>query len=451
MGAVTTNEIKQVKATTKAPFYLLYLLWFFISFKPEWTIPGLKFIAPAITVLHLILFLAWLSVANKKVDHPITKYFFFFLILMIVSSLFARNNGLPRDTIRGMFFLFIIYLATITFADNQRKVHSIFNVFILGSAFIAIISIREGGSAKGVTVFSDENDLALAMNILLPLTIFLALGEKNKLKKIFYSVLSVIFLTSIVVSGSRGGIVGLVAVLFFIWLKLPFNKLKSAFIVLMVIIGLGLFAPKGFWGEASQILEGTQESTGTGAARLFFWKVAFNMYLDNPILGVGVNNFGVWLPEYTETKVAVTDERISGVSRAWGRVCHSLYFTLLSELGSVGAVLFTIILYRFFKELRFDKRLIRILPDSSERQRQLKMTADSTNQELQTYHALRMGLFCGMIGFLASGTFLTVLYYPQFWLMCSLAVMLGNYKKKVLMNQIVSNQKPAFLGDQQFA
>ena len=123
---------------------------------------------------------------------------------MILSSAFARNTGLPRNIVRGTSLLFVTYLATITFANNEKRTFLLFNIFIYGNLLIAILGIKGEGLARGVAIFADQNDLALNMNIFLPIVLFLGIGEKNKVKKIFYFILAGTFLTATIISFSRG-------------------------------------------------------------------------------------------------------------------------------------------------------------------------------------------------------------------------------------------------------
>ena len=222
--------------------------------------------------------------------------------------------------------------------------------------------------------------------------------------------------------------------LLFAWLKLPISKLKSLFVILLIILAMAYFAPKSFWDEMLTIEEGSQESTAAG--RIYFWRVAVREFLDNPIIGVGVMNFGVWYPDYIKPDDAMSDGRaIPGHIRDWGRVCHSIYFTLLSELGIIGVLLFMLMLYQFYKEVRFDNGLLNSQHSLNCIKEGGVATKDQLMLNLQKCHNLGLGLMGGMIGFLVSGVFLSVLYYPQFWLMCSLGVALGNCKRKIIKEE----------------
>lgn len=433
----TSNPISSpqdsLEKDTKIHFFFLCILWIFNSFKPEWTIPGLKFIAPLQTLSQLILIFLWIMHSIKKLNNPITRYFFYMLILMAVSSALARNNGPPRIIIQGIFFIYITYLVTVTFANTEKRVFILFNIFILGHIFIALRAIHDGGAVIGANLFRDQNIVALAMNILFPLTLFLGIYERNWRKKIFYFASSIIALTAIVVANSRGGMVGLAAVLLFILFKSPTNKIKSLVLILCVVLGLHMLAPKSFLDEMSTLRQGTQESTA--GARIYFWTIAVREFLDHPVIGVGVVNYGIWLPDYVRPDDTMPDgSEIRGYTRVYGRVAHSIYFTLLAELGITGVVLFTLMLLSFFREVSFNQKLIKLSIPTRDAPEHKIIIEDSTIVELAKCHSLGLGLMGGMIGFLASGAFLSVIYFPQFWWLCTLGVSLGNCTRKIVKN-----------------
>ena len=92
----------------------------------------------------------------------------------------------------------------------------------------------------------------------------------------------------------------------------------------------------------------------------------------------------------------------------WKRMAHSLYFTLLPEHGIVGVFIFggmLVVCFRGHRRLqrRFDEE-----PDSETR---------------RTAALLSSGLAAGMAAALATGAFVSVLYYPSIWV---LAAMMGS-------------------------
>ena len=415
---------------TKIHFFFLCILWIFNSFKPEWTIPGLGIIAPLQTLSQLILLLLWVVYNDKKLDNPITRYFFYFLILMVVSSALARNNGPPRTIIGGIFFVYITYLATVSFANTKKRVFTLFNIFILGHLFIALRAIQDGGLIHGANLYRDQNIVALGMNILFPFVFFLGIFERKWYKKIFFFAISIIPLVALTIANSRGGIVGLVAVMLFIWFKSPVKKIKSALLIMCVVSGILILSPKSFLDEIVTMKQGTHESTAGN--RIFYWTIAVRQFLDNPVIGVGVVNYGIWLPDYTRHDDTMPDgSEIPGHVRAYGEVAHSIYFTLLAELGITGIVLFTLMVFSFFKEVYFNQKLIGQAGSTRETQENDSSKEINIKLEKTKCHSLCLGLSGSMVGFMASGAFLSVIYFPQFWWLCTLGVTLGNCIKEI--------------------
>jgi O-antigen ligase len=147
-----------------------------------------------------------------------------------------------------------------------------------------------------------------------------------------------------------------------------------------------IFGGETYKQEMSTITD-TKESTAR--ERILSWQASWRMFLDNP-LGVGAGNFPVRFPQYQP------EELQRGM---WGRVSHSLWFTLLPELGIIGTFIYFSII---FQNLR-DISLIR----------KFNITKKDLNQKF--YINLSTALYTSLAGFFASATFLSVLYYPHFW------------------------------------
>ena len=129
------------------------------------------------------------------------------------------------------------------------------------------------------------------------------------------------------------------------------------------------------------------------------------MFLDNP-LGVGGNNFQVRFEEYQ-----------SGWFQRgmWGRVAHSLWFTLISELGIIGIIIYFRLLYYNLKDIFV-----------------LKKIKASSNDELRYLHYLSLAFITSFVGYFVSGTFLSVLYYPHYFYVTAMIVASRNLLEKQL-------------------
>ena len=216
---------------------------------------------------------------------------------------------------------------------------------------------------------------------------------------------------ALVSTGSRGGFLGLLAVGAYCWFYSP-KKIMSL-VVGLCLAGLVLIAaPQEYWDRIATITDDSTMETGTAGQRMFTWGIGWEMFLANPILGVGQANFPWTLGEYLGGRTWQT-KSLSG------RQAHSLYFTLLPELGLVGVVIFGSMVYLNYR----DTRVRQFRP----RLRGPAVNADA-EKDSQLNRAALYGnaILGGMIGYLVTSTFISTLWYPTFWIMMGLAVALKN-------------------------
>jgi len=179
-------------------------------------------------------------------------------------------------------------------------------------------------------------------------------------------------------------------------------------------------APGYYWDEIRSIrTENTEDNRyGTGAQRVYSWKLGWRLFLMNPIIGVGQGNYQ-WNVGEAEDQAGVQWKTRS----IRGRVAHSLYFTLLPELGIVGSILYFLMIFFSFKDLKYIK-------DISKKRKDI--ASDEYSKKIY-YQAL--ALEASIIGFLVSSVFISTLYYPNFWLLCAFVVAL----KKIVTIKCLNN------------
>ena len=247
--------------------------------------------------------------------------------------------------------------------------------------------------------FLDENDLSLYINMWLPFCYFLFFAYKKKLSKIICLTGLLTGLSAIVISFSRGGFLGLLAMGIVLWIFAK-NKIITLFVIIILSGIVFLFAGEKYWIEMSTATN-TQE--GTGRARIESWESGWAMFLDNP-LGVGGGNFMVHFPEYQ------TDYFKRGM---WGRAAHSLWFTLIPELGIIGIyVYFTLLFYNL-------KDIFRL--------KNIQFTQRDGDKKYLSYTG--RAFMASLAGYFASASFLSVLYYAHYWYLTGLIVATSNISK----------------------
>ena len=415
--------MQKEKITYDLPFILLCIITIIGSLKPEFIIPGLKsigIIRQIPNLLTVLLFVIWLSKGQKLFHNKQTKLYIAFFILLVIDTAFARNPSRALIITKPFFLGIMAYLATISFVDSISKLKKLIQIFLVCNIYITFLGIKGGGLIRNIPALCDENDFALLMNILVPLSFFYGMETEIFRKKIFYFGITGLFIAGAVVSFSRGGFVGLVILFIYCLHKVRKKGLIIAAVGIIAISGY-LFAPAGYWDEMVTIKEGTQESTAE--ARMYYWGNALKIFALHPVLGVGPLNAGVWITTVDKTERGARD---------WGRALHSVYFTLLSELGLVGIFLFFAIIYYMEKDKKYIKAFYQ---DKSFESKigNLKQDQKTTllNQIRESYF-LSLALTGALIGYLVSGIFLSVLYYGWFWKIMTYTVILYNITKKSL-------------------
>lgn len=400
------------------PFRLLLIVLIVTCLQPERIIPGGRALIHLPTTLLSILLLTWLLTWPKTIHHLQTKLFLAFLFLMMAHIFLARNSYRAWFNFKTIgFFYGVVFLGAVQFLDTAGRLRRYVQCYFFFYIFLAVLGIHQKGKVP-LPILDDQNDFCLLMNVLVPIGFFLAQGAARRAKPFYYGAI-ILFITANVVSLSRGGFIGLLAAGAFLFYR---TRRKVPFLLGLILLFFLIMqiAPAGYWSRMETIQTENYEQ-GTGRARVEFWEAGWRMFLEHPILGVGPGNYGVWLPDFFPGE---------NPERVWGRVSHSLLFTLLSEMGLLGAVLFLGLLWGNYRDYRYirglERRKGRLLNASGLPPEEREFLG----RELRKLHDLSLALAGATIAFLATGAFISVLWYAHFWLLTALWVVTGEMARQ---------------------
>jgi len=406
----TKNSIQTKDKKSGLPYFLLLTLLFFDYSRPQSLFPPLGVLHIPMIIQAILLLTLLLSRNLFNLKNIQTKCFLGIIILMMIHVPIARNNFFAYNMTRSMLLKYIIFMSIITYVNSFEKLTKYIDFWIMINLVCALIGLKHGGRIPNSAFMGDENDFALIMNMAIPFAYFMFLETDSTKKKILYLSACCIFIAANVASFSRGGFVGLVPVILYCWYKTP-KKVLSTIIVAIMISVLYFSASPKYWQEVKSIKEENIQK-GTGEDRWYLWNLAWHMFLDHPIIGVGQGNAPWHISRYEPPG------GLHGRSRA-GRAIHSLYFTLIPELGIIGILLFSGMLYFSYKDLKWILK----------KEKEFLLKQNQSEEIIQQMHKIRFiifGITGAMLGYLVSGIFLSVLYYPHFWLLISLCVALRN-------------------------
>jgi len=230
---------------------------------------------------------------------------FYFLIIGLVES---------ERRLKAFVWLFVLLISYLAF-DSLR-------LYLLGKAVVKIDIVRATGTNSAA---DNYNSLAATLVSTLPFLYFGLFASKRFITRLFLISLMGLFLTTTILTGSRSGLLGLLAVVIYIWWRSPRKMLTASIIVTVAVTG---------WLTMGSSYQRRYESTfsrerdESARLRLETWGEGMELFFERPIIGVGTGSFS-----------AARGERFGN----WQNP-HSLYVQLLSELGIVGTLAFFLLL-----------------------------------------------------------------------------------------------------------
>jgi len=187
-------------------------------------------------------------------------------------------------------------------------------------------------------MLKDNNDLSLALNMVIPLLFYCGLVTKNlRLRRVLFIAVG-FTVCAVIFTRSRGGFLTLVTIgSMLVWRS---RQRMMGLGVGAVIVVLFLILLPSDVRERLETLK-NPEKDGSASGRLHAWGVAWAMSMDNPMIGVGYQNFVVFFRKYDKTP---KDEWQRGKSVKSVRVAHNSYLQLVAETGWPALICFMMIL-----------------------------------------------------------------------------------------------------------
>lgn len=325
-----------------------------------------------------------------------------FMLTALVSALFALQPGASAVQIATLIQLGVLYFFVTGIVDSEQRLKHVAWAWIIGGAaasLYAIATFASQGLARAVGGIGDPNYFVLYLTIPLALSLVLFQTERSFLLKTFLISSLLAFLVATILSFSRGGLISVMVILV-LWFLTSRNKRRiTAFLLTIAIAILIIFwllpaIPLQSWLQRISPQLALQDA---GAGRFYIWRGGLDMFLDHPLMGVGIGNFLYRYPEYS-----YYDPR-----GAWQRVAHNTFLEIAAEQGVFGLLAFLSLLWMTYRYLR---------------------TAETVAQERKLYCTaqLAQAFRLGFLGLLAGNFFLTAHLSKSLWLLFGLTVAVYN-------------------------
>jgi putative inorganic carbon (HCO3(-)) transporter len=332
--------------TLRYPFIGVLIWEWFSLMAPHQQTFGFARSLPLNLAVAVITFASWLASAeSKKIPrNAITKLSIIFLIWMTLNSFFAYDTAWSWPYWDRTWRIFALGFLIAAMATNRVRIEAVIWVAAISLMYYGvkggIFTVVTGGANKVLgpdsTIIGDNNQLALALLMTLPLIEYLRSSVNSKL--LSFILLGCIIATTMAVLGSysRGAYIAMAAIALFFLLHTRRRFLYIA-IGAVVIIPALRFMPQEFVDRINTLNSVASVSAdGSFQGRLMAWQVAFRYATEHFPFGAGF---------YGPQLSVIFHQYFPGVE---AHAAHSIYFQVLGENGFIGLILYLSIMVSTF-------------------------------------------------------------------------------------------------------
>lgn len=331
-----TEQSRTTATRSPASYWLLLAFLFLLYANLPLVMPSLDVLHPAKVVggLALVALVVERAFARKSLNFawPEGSLLLAFLGAAALSSLTALWPRLAAEAVSDLLLkVVIVFFFIVNCATTEGRLRGVMWTMVIGGLLPAAGTLKNymqgnlfDGRAGWVGIFANPNELAYSLVILLPLAGFLATGMAP-IPRLALLGVALVFLAAILVTFSRSGLLGLVAVMgLCAWRKR--SILLQGLMVLLVVAGLILGGR--FWTRDEGFTNLNEDVTVR--QRLATSQAGLAMFADHPLLGVGLGCSVIAWPLYAP----------EGLYTRGALVTHNTFIQALGETGAIGFIPF---------------------------------------------------------------------------------------------------------------
>ena len=305
-------------------------------------------------IIRIVAIATLLSYVGSKLSEgePLTIWTIELKMILAITALgilfvpVAASPGESTDLLTDMFLKVVaIFVLMINLINTRERLRSILKlVVICGTilAFFAFIDYAQGKfivrpEAQRVSglvggIFGNPNDLATSLDLLIPIAVALAL-TRTGLTRVFYFACAGMLGMGVIITFSRGGFLGLVAMAgMLLWKVGRRNKATTALAVTTVVMVFLIAMPVGYSSRITSIFDTASDPTGSAQARKDLLERAASVAANHLVIGVGMGNYSIY---------SLHEQR-----------AHNSFLEISAELGVAGLIAYLVMLFAPLRSLR---------------------------------------------------------------------------------------------------
>lgn len=389
--ALQPRALKRVAAQQPASFWFLCAYFFIEYVRPQSVWESLAILPWGTLFLALTLGGLLLAPIRGREFTAIDAGMVAYSLIILLSSITSTFPVASRNGWMLFFNWILVYVLVTQIVNDPRRYLLFLLLFLLWSFKMSNYGTRTfaargfsfaGWGATGAPGwFQNSGEFAIQMCVFIPMAYYFFYGIKDRANVWVFrlGILAMVgtAVISLVASSSRGGQLagGLVLLVLIAQSR---HQIRGTVLAGLVMCLMWVLTP-----AQQKARFQSMGDDGTSQSRLTYWKDGIEILKEHPLLGIG---YDAWEPYYHTHY------------NPHGELPHNIFVEAGSELGYLGLAGFVFLICATFYMNRKTRRLARKLPDWG-----------------GFIRASAFGLDAALVGYLASGFFVTVLYYPYFW------------------------------------
>ncbi len=404
--ALRVRDIWRFLKTQPASYWLVSLYLFFEYVRPQALYQSLDVLPWAL--LSILLCSAAFLVEGKswRFATPADWLLALFSFVVLAASAVAYFPSVSVAALPLFFSWVLIYILISGVVTTERRFLVFILFFLLYNLKMSLhatrswaaigFAFRDWGVVGVPGWFQNSGEFGIAMAMFFPISVCFILALRRYWTKVKLAVFTLLPLTAVMgmlASSSRGALLALAAVLFWFLMRSR-HRVRAVIATGAVVIAAVVLLPN----KQKERLH-SMGTDPTSVSRLQHWKDGIKITNEHPILGIGYANWGDFYRRYYNPR---------------GILPHNIFVQAGAELGYTGLLVFGLLIgYTFVINAR-TRRIARQLPQGG------------------FLLGMANGLDGALVGYLVSGFFVTVLYYPFFWINLAMTVGLHKATKREL-------------------
>jgi len=262
----------------------------------------------------------------------------FFIAFAVASASWSIEPSKTLTNLSTIVELYILYLVVVSCPWSVRTIKHLQRAIMAGGCIAAALSIysffmgKSFLTATRATLVINESSMAdpnhFATSLILPFIFALEEVVSSKRTNYFGSFAIGIITFAIILSGSRGALLGIICAICVLMLRESRSGANRVVRIVIIVFTI-LFLVSNIVPESlAERYSFESIITSEGSHRLPLWHLAFLAFKQKPLLGWGYGTFA-------SLSTGQLAAEVTGHLKV-GLVAHSIYFQILSELGILG-------------------------------------------------------------------------------------------------------------------